>query len=71
MESIKVNVLNTIYTIVFVNTTLGRTVEQGLNVWVCEDVGTFRQCLSDLREKPHCRVLSSGPSVVKQKRSSA
>lgn len=66
MNPIETSVFDTLYTIVFTNTTLGRSVEEGLNVWVCENVTAFRQSLDILKDKPHCRVISVGPSVVKR-----
>ena len=68
MTLIETSVFDTLYTIVFTNTTLGRSVEEGLNVWVCENVTAFRQSLVVLRDKPHCRVISAGPSVVKREK---
>lgn len=66
MSSIETSVFDTLYTIVFTNTTLGRSAEEGLNVWVCENVTAFRQSLAVLKDKPHLRVISAGPSVVKR-----
>ena len=66
MQSIETSAIDSIYTIVFTNKTLGRSVEEGLNVFVCENVQAFRQSLDVLKEKPHCRVISAGPSVVKR-----
>ncbi len=66
MPPIETSVFDTLYTVVFTNTTLGRSAEEGLNVWVCENVTAFRQSLAVLKEKPHCRVISAGPSVVKR-----
>lgn len=66
MASIETSVFDTLYTIVF--TTLGRTAEEGLNVWVCENVTAFRQSLAVLKDKPHCRVISAGPSVLKREK---
>lgn len=68
MQSIETSVVDSIYTIIFTNTTLGRSVEEGLNVWVCENITAFRQSLAVLKEKPHCRVISAGPSVVKREK---
>ncbi len=70
MKPIETSVFDTLYTIVFTNTTLGRSVEEGLNVWVCENVAAFRQSLDVLRTKPHCRVISAGPSMVKRTKDS-
>ena len=66
MPPIETSVFDTLYTIVFTNKTLGRSAEEGLNVWVCENVTAFRQSLDVLKTKPHCRVISAGPSVVKR-----
>ena len=66
MQSIETSVIDSIYTIIFTNTTLGRSVEEGLNVWVCENVTAFRQSLAVLKDKPHLRVISAGPSIVKR-----
>ncbi len=66
MALIETSVLDTLYTIVFTNKTLGRSVEEGLNVWICENVESFRQSLAVLNTKPHCRVINAGPSVVKR-----
>ncbi|PHQ34820.1 hypothetical protein [Rhodopirellula bahusiensis] len=66
MDTVQTSVFDTLYTIVFTNTTLGRSAEEGLNVWVCENVEAFRQSLNVLKTKPHCRVISAGPSVVKR-----
>lgn len=68
MSSIETSVFDTLYTIVFTNTTLGRSAEEGLNVWVCENVTAFRQSLDVLKNKSHCRVISAGPSVVKREK---
>ena len=68
MPPIETSVFDTLYTIVFTNTTLGRSAEEGLNVWVCENVTAFRQSLDVLKDKPHCRVISAGPSVVKREK---
>ncbi len=68
MPQIETSVFDTLYTIVFTNTTLGRTTEQGLNVWTCENVQAFHQSLDVLKTKPHCRVISAGPSVVKREK---
>jgi hypothetical protein len=70
MQSIETSVIDSIYTIIFTNTTLGRSVEEGLNVWVCENVTAFRQSLDVLKDKPHCRVISAGPSMVKRTKDS-
>lgn len=64
MTPIETSVLDTLYTIAFTNKTLGRTAEEGLNVWVCENVTAFRQSLDVLKEKTHLRVISAGPSIV-------
>ena len=66
MASIETSVFDTLYTISFTITTLGRSVEEGLNVWVCENVTAFRQSLAVLKDKPHLRVISAGPSIVKR-----
>lgn len=66
MNPIETSVFDTLYTIDFTNKTLGRNAEEGLNVWVCENVTTFRKSLDVLKDKPHCRVISAGPSVVKR-----
>lgn len=66
MPSIETSVIDSLYTIVFTNTTLGRSAEEGLNVWVCENVTAFRQSLDVLKTKPHLRVISAGPSIVKR-----
>ena len=66
MPDIETSVLDSIYCIVFTNKTLGRTVEEGLNVWVCENVESFRQSLDVLKDKSHCRVIAAGPSLVKR-----
>ena len=66
MAHIETSVIDSIYTIVFTNKTLGRSAEEGLNVFVCENVTAFRQSLDVLKEKPHCRVISAGPSIVKR-----
>ena len=68
MPPIETSVFDTLYTIVFTNTTLGRSAEEGLNVWVCENVEALRQSLELLRTKPHCRFISAGPSVVKREK---
>ena len=68
MQSIETSVIDSIYTIIFTNTTLGRSVEEGLNVWVCENITAFRQSLAELNQKPHLRVISAGPSVVKREK---
>lgn len=68
MPPIETSVFDSIYTIVFTNKTLGRSVEEGLNVFVCENVTAFRQSLAVLKTKPHCRVISAGPSVVKREK---
>jgi hypothetical protein len=68
MPSIETSVLDTLYTINFTNTTLGRSAEEGLNVWVCENVQVFRQSLAVLKDKPHLRIISAGPSVVKRQK---
>lgn len=68
MPPIETSVFDSIYTIVFTNKTLGRSVEEGLNVWVCENITAFRQSLAVLKDKPHCRVISAGPSVVKREK---
>ncbi|QDV69059.1 hypothetical protein Poly24_27730 [Rosistilla carotiformis] len=51
MPPIETSVFDTLYTIVFTNTTLGRTTEQGLNVWTCENVQAFRQSLHVLKDE--------------------
>ncbi|MDA9856612.1 hypothetical protein N9D23_00705 [Rubripirellula sp.] len=66
MPHIETSVIDSIYTIVFTNKTLGRSVEDGLNVWICENVTAFRQSLDVLKNKPHLRVISAGPSIVKR-----
>ena len=66
MPQIETSVFDTLYTIVFTNKTLGRSVEEGLNVWVCENITAFRQSLAVLKTKPHCRVISAGPSIAKR-----
>lgn len=66
MKTIETSVFDTLYTIVFTNKTLGRSAEEGLNIFVCENVAAFRQSLDVLKTKPHCRVISAGPSVVKR-----
>ena len=71
MTPMNTSLFDTLYTMVFTNTTLGRSAEEGLNVWVCENVEAFRQSLTVLRTKPHCRVISAGPRIVKRTRSSA
>ena len=68
MPPIETSVFDTLYTIVFTNKTLGRSAEEGLNVWTCENVQAFRQSLDVLKTKPHCRVISAGPSVVKREK---
>ena len=68
MPHIETSVIDSIYTIVFTNKTLGRSAEEGLNVWVCENVTAFRQSLAVLKDKPHLRVISAGPSVVKREK---
>lgn len=68
MDTVQTSVFDTLYAIVFTNTTLGRTTEQGLNVFVCENVQAFHQSLDVLKTKPHCRVISAGPSVVKREK---
>ncbi|WP_417737727.1 hypothetical protein [Rosistilla oblonga] len=68
MPPIETNVFESIYTIVFTNKTLGRSVEEGLNVWVCQNITAFRQSLDVLKDKPHLRVISAGPSVVKREK---
>ncbi|MCC9602861.1 hypothetical protein LOC67_20110 [Stieleria sp. JC731] len=62
MPSIETSVIDSLYT----NTTLGRSVEEGLNVWICENLTAFRQSLDLLKGKPHLRVISAGPSIVKR-----
>ncbi len=66
MPSIETSVIDSLYTIVFTNTTLGRSTEEGLNVWICENLTVFRQSLDVLKDKPHLRVISAGPSVIKR-----
>ena len=66
MPSVETSVIDSIYTIVFPNTTLGRSVEEGLNVWICENITAFRLSLDVLKGTPHCRVICAGPSIVKR-----
>ncbi|MCD0459538.1 hypothetical protein [Roseiconus lacunae] len=66
MPSIETSVIDSLYTIVYTNTTLGRSVEEGLNVWICENLAAFRQALGLLKGKPHLRVISAGPSILKR-----
>ena len=68
MPPIETSVFDSIYTIVFTNKTLGRSVEEGLNVWVCQNITAFRQSLDVLKDKPHLRVISAEPSVVKREK---
>ena len=66
MPHLETSVIDSLYIIVFTNTTLGRSTEEGLNVLICEDITAFRQSLDVLKGKPHCRVISAGPSIVKR-----
>ena len=68
MPHIETSVIDSIYTIVFTNKTLCRSVEEGLSVWICENVTAFRQSLAVLKGKPHCRVISAGPSIIKREK---
>ena len=66
MPSIETSVIDSLYTIVLTNTTLGPSAEEGLNVWICENITGFRQSLDVLKAKQHLRVISAGPSIVKR-----